>query len=95
MAKANKKMVSEYMNSILPSYEFTVSYPYGDGQFLDVQVKRLMTVDEKTTFVNIYGLEQSQKLVDRYTSDAIDAVKKYDKTGFLTELAKYLSIRTK
>ena len=51
MAKANKKMVSEYMNSILPSYEFTVSYPYGDGQFLDVQVKRLMTVDEKTTFV--------------------------------------------
>ena len=52
MAKANKKMVSEYMNSILPSSEFTVSYPYGDGQSLDVQVKRLMTVDEKTTFVD-------------------------------------------
>ena len=56
MAKANKKMVSEYMNSILPSSELTVSYTYGDGQSLDVQVKRLMTVDEKTTFVDITAL---------------------------------------
>ena len=51
--------------------------------------------EEKTTFVNIYGLEKSQKLVEEYTSAAIAAVKEYDKTGFLSELAKYLSTRTK
>jgi len=49
--------------------------------------------EEKTTFVNIYGLEKSQKLVEQYTSEAIDSIRQYDKTGFLSELAKYLATR--
>lgn len=52
MAKVNKKVLSEYVNSVIPSSELTVSYTYGDGQSFDVQVKRRMTVDEKTMFVD-------------------------------------------
>lgn len=49
--------------------------------------------EEKTTFVNIYGLDQSQKLVEDYTQKAIEAVKPYDKNGFLQTLAVYLASR--
>ncbi len=50
--------------------------------------------DEKTTFVNIYGLEKAQRLVEEYTAKAVDAINKYDKSGFLKDLAVYLATRT-
>jgi geranylgeranyl diphosphate synthase type II len=50
--------------------------------------------DNKTTFVNVYGVEKAQLLVEKYTKTAIDAVKPYDKNGFLSELALYLASRT-
>ena len=51
--------------------------------------------EEKTTFVNIYGLEEAQRLVEEYTDKAVEAINKYDKTGFLKDLAVYLATRTK
>ena len=47
----------------------------------------------KTTFVNVYGVDKAQQLVDLYTKTAVDAVKPYDKDGFLSELALYLASR--
>ena len=49
--------------------------------------------EEKTTFVNIYGLDKAQDLVNEYTEKAVNAVKPYDKTGFLQTLAVYLASR--
>ena len=49
----------------------------------------------KTTFVDIYGVDKAQKLVEKYTQQAIESVKKYDRTGFLKDLALYLTCRTK
>ncbi len=47
--------------------------------------------NDKSTFVSIYGLEQSKKVLDDYTKKAIDCLSSYgDKAAFLTELAKFL-----
>lgn len=45
----------------------------------------------KSTFVRIYGLEQSEKLLSDYTQKAIDSLSSYgEKSEFLSELAKFL-----
>ncbi len=50
--------------------------------------------NEKSTFVSIYGLEQSKNILDDYTKKAIDALLPYgEKAMFLTELAKFLLAR--
>lgn len=57
MAKKNMKVFSEYMTSVLPASEITVSYSFGDEQSFEVQtfdvrVKTMLTADEKATFVD-------------------------------------------
>ena len=45
----------------------------------------------KSTFVKIYGLEQSENLLSDYTQKAIDSLSSYgDAAGFLSELARFL-----
>ncbi len=46
---------------------------------------------QKSTFVSIYGLEQSKRILEDYTQKAIDALSVYgDRSEFLIELAKFL-----
>lgn len=50
--------------------------------------------NNKSTFVSIYGLEQSKKILDDYTQKAIDTLMTYgDRAYFLIELAKFLLSR--
>ena len=47
--------------------------------------------NEKSTFVTIYGLEQSEKMLEDYTNKAIGALSKYGaKAEFLINLSKFL-----
>ena len=49
---------------------------------------------EKSTFVSIYGMDQSQNLLNDYTQKAIDVLTKYgEKAEFLIELSKFLLSR--
>lgn len=52
MVKKNMKMFSEYMDSVIPTTELSVSYNLGDGQSIDIQVRNYMSIDEKGTFVD-------------------------------------------
>lgn len=52
MAKKNTKMFLEYMNSVIPTSELSVSYSFGDAQNIDIHVRNYMSVDEKGTFVD-------------------------------------------
>ena len=46
---------------------------------------------QKSTFVTIYGLEQSEKMLVDYTNKAVDALSKYGaKAEFLINLSKFL-----
>ena len=50
--------------------------------------------NEKSTFVSIYGLEQSKKILEDYTKKAIETLSPYgEKAEFLIELAKFLLSR--
>ncbi len=47
--------------------------------------------NEKTTFVTLYGLEQSKKMLEDYTKNAIDVLAEYgDRAEFLRGLADFL-----
>ena len=48
---------------------------------------------EKNTFVKLYGLKRCEELVATYTNYAIEALKVFEDTAFLTELAKSLTKR--
>lgn len=49
---------------------------------------------EKSTFVSIYGMEQSENLLNDYTQKAIEVLSKYgEKAEFLIELSKFLLMR--
>ncbi|MBR4890970.1 MAG: polyprenyl synthetase family protein [Clostridia bacterium] len=48
-------------------------------------------VSNKSTFVTIYGIEQSKKMLEDYTEKAIEVLSKYgQKAEFLIELSKFL-----
>lgn len=47
----------------------------------------------KNTFVRLYGLEQCEKLVQKYTQEAIDALQIFDNKEYMAELAKSLTER--
>jgi len=50
--------------------------------------------NKKSTFVSIYGLEQSKKILSDYTEKAIATLSPYgERAEFLTELAKFLLSR--
>lgn len=49
---------------------------------------------EKSTFVSIYGMEQSENLLNDYTQKAIEVLSRYgEKAEFLIELSKFLLMR--
>ncbi len=49
------------------------------------------SANEKTTFVTLYGLEQSKKMLEDYTQKAIEVLSEYgDKAWFLKELSIFL-----
>ncbi len=47
----------------------------------------------KTTFVTLYGMEESMRLAAEYTERAIDVVKKQDGTGVLVDFAREMLVR--
>ena len=47
----------------------------------------------KNTFVRLYGLEKCEELVKKYTDYAIDALKVFEDTEYITALAKSLTDR--
>lgn len=49
----------------------------------------------KCTYVTKYGLEQSQKLLQNLTDDAIKIINYYNKNEFLKDLALYIANRNK
>ena len=48
----------------------------------------------KNTFVQLYGLDECDKLVRRHTDQAIQALKVFAEPSYMTALAKYLTDRT-
>ena len=48
----------------------------------------------KNTFVQLYGLEKCDSMVNEHTARAISALSAFENTGFMTELANYLVNRT-
>ena len=56
--------------------------------------KGVGTDGSKNTFVRLYGLNQCEELVQKYTDYAIDALKAFDDTEDLTKLALSLTSRT-
>ncbi len=49
------------------------------------------SANEKTTFVSLYGIEQSKKMLEDYTQKAIEVLEPYgEKAAFLRELAMFL-----
>jgi geranylgeranyl diphosphate synthase type II len=52
--------------------------------------KGVGTDEGKNTFVRLYGLEKCEKLVQRYTAVAIDALSAFEDTGYMIALAKSL-----
>ena len=47
----------------------------------------------KNTFVRLYGLETCEKLVQQYTSTAIDALDAFDDNAYMSDLAQSLTDR--
>lgn len=47
----------------------------------------------KNTFVRLYGLEQCETLVKKYTRFAVSRLEAFDEPGFMTELAESLTDR--
>ena len=48
---------------------------------------------EKNTFVRLYGLETCEKLVEKYTDYAVDALSAFEDTEYITALAESLTSR--
>lgn len=55
--------------------------------------KGVGTDSAKNTFVRLYGLEKCEELVNKYTQDAIDALKIFEDNGYMVSLAKSLTDR--
>ncbi len=55
--------------------------------------KGVGTDEAKNTFVKLYGLEECEKLVQKYTDYALDALKIFPDTAYITELANSLTQR--
>ena len=55
--------------------------------------KGVGTDETKNTFVRLYGLEKCEKLVQKYTNYALDALKAFSDTEYITELANSLTQR--
>jgi geranylgeranyl diphosphate synthase type II len=47
----------------------------------------------KNTFVQLYGLEECERLVNIHTNAALDALKSFDNSAFLEDLALDLTMR--
>lgn len=56
--------------------------------------KAVGTDATKNTFVRLYGLEKCEELVAEHTKQAIDALKAFDCTEYMVELAQSLTTRT-
>ena len=48
---------------------------------------------KKTTFVDLYGIEECAKLIARETDRAINALSAFEETDFLVQLARNMAIR--
>ncbi len=55
--------------------------------------KGVGTDETKNTFVRLYGLEQCEELVQKYTDYALDALKAFQDTEYITALALSLTER--
>lgn len=55
--------------------------------------KGVGTDETKNTFVRLYGLPKCEELVQKYTTDAIQALDLFEDRAFLTELAENLTNR--
>ena len=55
--------------------------------------KGVGTDETKNTFVRLYGLPKCEELVQKYTTDAIQALDVFEDRAFLTELAENLTNR--
>ncbi len=55
--------------------------------------KGVGTDANKNTFVRLYGLETCEKLVQQYTSTAIDALDAFDDNAYMSDLAQSLTDR--
>ena len=55
--------------------------------------KGVGTDEQKNTFVKLYGLERCEELVRMYTDYALDALKIFEDTAYITALAKSLTDR--
>ena len=55
--------------------------------------KGVGTDEHKNTFVRLYGLEKCEELVNRYTDYALDALKVFEDTDYITALAQSLTER--
>ena len=55
--------------------------------------KGVGTDESKNTFVRLYGLEKCEELVQKYTNYALDALKVFEDTDYITALAKSLTAR--
>ncbi len=49
--------------------------------------------EQKTTFVDLYGIGECSKLIEQYTARAVDALGCFADSAFLTQLAKMLALR--
>ena len=59
------------------------------------ELGKAVGVDEgKNTFVRLYGLEKCEKLVQKYTAIAIDALSAFEDNEFMIALARSLTDRT-
>ena len=56
--------------------------------------KGVGTDGTKNTFIRLYGLEKCEELVQKYTDYAVDALKAFDDTEALTQIARSLTSRT-
>ena len=55
--------------------------------------KGVGTDETKNTFVRLYGLEKCEELVQKYTDYALDALKVFEDTDYITALARGLTAR--
>lgn len=55
--------------------------------------KGVGTDETKNTFVRLYGLEKCEELVQKYTNYALDALKVFEDTDYITALARGLTAR--
>ena len=55
--------------------------------------KGVGTDETKNTFVRLYGLQKCEELVQKYTTDAVQALDLFEDRAFLTELAENLTNR--